>query len=156
MFAKGVNKCEASFQKTFDSCMQEAPSIVNYIVCWPLKIDFICGIENVFSNVANICDPSPVIDSSFGTEYVRLREVERQFTMHYGNVSINYTASNVKEAVESLNESTRSVGRELEKKAALLDRVVYYVEKLMVFFYMKVIYGRLKFLFDGLIVSDVE
>lgn len=145
MFAKGVSKCKASFQKTFDSCMQEAPPGFNYVVCWPLKIDFICGIENVFSNVANICDPSPVIDSGFGSGYSELRKVERQFTMHYGNVSINYTASNLKDiqAVHALNQATRSVGKELEMKVTLLDKVVYYVEKLMVFFYIKVIYGKL-------------
>lgn len=147
MFTKGVNNCEASFQKTFDSCMQEAPPVVNYIVCWPLKIDFICGIENVFSNVANICDPSPVIDSSFGSEYVRLRKVERQFTMHYGNVSINNTATNLKE-IQALNKASQSVSRELEKKAGQLDMLVYYVKKLMVLFYIKLIYGRLKFSTD--------
>lgn len=147
MLTKGVNNCEASFQKTFDSCMQEAPPVVNYIVCWPLKIDFICGIENVFSNVANICDPSPVIDSSFGSEYVRLREVERQFTMQYGNVSFNNTTTNLKE-IQALNEATQSVSRELEKKAGQLDMLVYYVKKLMVLFYIKLIYGRLKFSAD--------
>lgn len=144
MFTKAVNKCEASFQKTFDSCMQEAPPIVNYIVCWPLKIDFVCGIQNVFSNVANICDPSPVIDSSFGSEYVRLREVEKQFTMHYGNVSMNNTASNLKQ-IQALNEATKNASRELEKKAGLLDVFVLYAKKLLVFFYIKLIYGKLQF-----------
>lgn len=126
--------------------MEEVPAVVNYIICWPLKIDFICGIENVFANAADVCDPSPVVDSNFGSEYMRLREVERKFTMHYGNVSINYTTSNVKEiqAVKALNQASRSVGRELEKKATLLDKVIYYVEKLMVLFYIKVIYGELE------------
>lgn len=149
---QGKRKCEAAFQIAYDKCFENVPAIVNYIICLPMKIDFICGVENVFSNVVNICNPSTVIDSRFGSEYVKLKEMERKFTMHYGNISINYTTADVRKtiAMKSINETRQIVSKKLQEKADHLDRIIYYVEKLMVFIYIKVIYGTFQFSFSSI------
>jgi hypothetical protein len=140
----GKKKCEAAFDQVYQSCLKETPAVVNSVVCLPLKIDFICGAGNLFSKAfVNICDPSKVIDASFGTDYVDLKKVAKNFTNEYGSMSINYTTSNVKDlnAVKSFDATSRRVGRHLEEKANLIEKVFRYVQKLMILIYFKVIYG---------------
>jgi hypothetical protein len=142
----GSMECEKAFHETHESCLLKAPPAVNYFICLPLKIDFICGIEKVLPNAdSNACDPSNVIDSNFGDAYVELREMEKQFQSHYGNVSFNYTTTMSAEyrAVESINESNRIITMRLEEKTAYMDGFTRLVCGFMVFVYFKVVYGEI-------------
>lgn len=146
----GLNKCQEAFDETFKSCMNKAPRVLNSIICIPLKLDAICSITNFFTkSVADVCDPSNVIDSSFGSEYVQLKEKGRKFMSHYGNVSINYTTSNLKElrVVNLINGTSQKIVRNLEDKTNFVENLLKVVEKFMVFVYLKVIYGTLSLLF---------
>lgn len=98
---------------------------------------------------ASICDPSSVIDPKFGNEYHQLKKMEEKFTMHYGNVSVNYTTSNIKEinVLESINATSRGISKALEEKAAFIDNFVNYVQKFMIIIYFKVLYGELNISF---------
>lgn len=128
--------------------MKETPLGLNYIICLPLKIDFVCGVEDLFSNLGgNLCDPSNVIDASFDADYTRLKEKGRQFMVHYGNVSINYTAStdDVRHTVKSINDTSRSIVKKLKEKTTFIDDFVHYVGKFMLLIYFKVIYGNHQF-----------
>lgn len=125
--------------------MKKAPLVLNYVICLPLKIDFVCGVEDLFLNIGgNLCDPSNVIDSTFNADYTRLKEKGRQFMVHYGNVSINYTAStdDVRRTMNSINITSRSIVKEIKEKTTFIDDFLHYVNKFMLLIYFKVIYGN--------------
>jgi len=140
----GSKNCERAFERAFESCVAKAPSVISYIVCSPLKIDFMCGLANanLHGIDSNICDPSKVIDSDFGNEYVRLREMERKFASR-NNIQINYTTTNPEEfhAFRSVNDTGRAIIQTFEKKAQLLNHFINFIHKLLLLISFKIIYG---------------
>jgi hypothetical protein len=129
------NSCETAFRKTFEDCKKTVPSIANEIVCLPLKINFICNIEDLVSkpSPANVCDPSNVIDSKFGTEYVELKKFQQKFTAPYGDVSVNYTSQT--------DRSIKGASEEINENLFYLKALVNLVCAFLVLVYFQVFYG---------------
>lgn len=43
----GANRCIDAFRNAYDDCYKKLPSLVNYLLCWPMKIDYACNIIDV-------------------------------------------------------------------------------------------------------------
>lgn len=144
----GTKKCVRAFNTSLEKCMTQAPPLVNEMVCWPLRIDYICGFENVFSNAgAKVCDPSNVIDANFGKDYARMKELGRQLTAQSGNISLNYTKPNLSDlkAVKMINETSRDIRARLDEKAHYVQVLMRLVDRFMLLIYLKVIYGKYRY-----------
>lgn len=128
--------------------MTQVPALLNEIVCWPLRVDLICGLGNVFPATdvtANVCDPSNVIDADFGKDYVRLKEMERQLTSPAGFISLNYTEPKLSVA-ELINGTSRAIQEKLEVKSRYVLVLLRVIDRFMLLIYLKVIYGKTSFL----------
>lgn len=44
---RGAQNCQNAFQDSYTKCYDKLPSIVNYLLCWPMKIDYVCNIAEV-------------------------------------------------------------------------------------------------------------
>lgn len=121
--------------------MREAPHLTSNIICWPLKVDLICGFPNLFPS--DTCDPSNVIDAHFQDEYAALKVMEKHFTTKE-KVSFNYTISEFKahNAEKMIYDSTQSIKAEIDKKAKLIRALKIVVDKLMLFLFLKVVWGK--------------
>lgn len=138
---RGTTKCKQSFKRVYDDCLNDA----NFLICSPLKIDFICNLNDVASSlVTDLCDPSNVIDADFGDEYAHLKEKEMNFVSEYSNISFDFMATNPKElhTIKTLNETGRELSRKLNEKANLMDYIFKICDKLMILIYLKIIYGK--------------
>lgn len=140
----GSSECERAFDTAFKECQRKVPPIVNDFVCLPLKIDFICGIENMVPNAfrSDVCNPSNVIDSNFGLEYVKLKEIEKKFTAPFGDVSLNYTAPKELHSVKSINETSQNVSKKVDEKVAYMNDFVNFTCGILAFIYFKVVFGK--------------
>ncbi|CAG9808186.1 unnamed protein product [Chironomus riparius] len=141
---RGTTKCKQSFQRVYDDCLKEA----NFLICSPLKIDFICNLNDVASSlVTDLCDPSNVIDADFGDEYAHLKEKEMNFVSEYSNISFDFMATNPKELhpIKTLNETGRELSRSLNEKAYLMDYIFRFCDKLMILIYLKIIYDGITY-----------
>lgn len=137
---RGATNCKQSFQRVYNDCVNKT----SILICSPLKIDFICNLNDVASTlVTDLCDPSNVIDADFGDEYAHLKEKEMTFVSEYSNISFDYKASNPKElqAIKTLNETARELSMKLKEKANVMDYIFRLCDKLMVLIYLKIIYG---------------
>lgn len=137
----GETNCEKSFQRVHQKCLDFLPAIANQIICSPLKVDLICGMVNIFDE--DICDPSDVIDASFGNEYAELKAKGLSFMSDYRNISFNYTKVNPSElhAIRMVNETGREISQILNEKTRLMDYIFYICNELMVVIYLKIVYG---------------
>lgn len=70
-----VNKCYSSFADAYDRCYDKLPTVVNTLLCWPMKIDSLCLVMKT-SDTRKVCDSSHVIDRDFGDSYVELKTLE--------------------------------------------------------------------------------
>lgn len=134
------NTCKKAFRKSFEDCEQTIPYVVNKIICLPLKIDFICAVEDLYSGtlLTNVCDPSNVIDSKFGPEYVELRKFQEKFTAPIGDVSLNYTS----QVGRSINGITEKINAKVDENLFYLESFVNLVCAFLVFVYCQVFYGN--------------
>lgn len=146
-FKLGQKKCESAFEKQYDSCYETVPAVLS-VVCLPLKIDFICGLENLFASVADVCDPSSIIDADFGKNYKRLKEKGDRYLSHYGNVSIEIETADLRELeiVQSINKTSEGIATQLHEKKQFIDYLMRIFMKLMTLVYLKMIYGNSDFL----------
>lgn len=144
---RGDSNCEEAFRKVHEKCLAQIPTVINYIMCSPLKIDFICGAEKIFTNnIVNVCDPSKVIDADFGYEYAGLREKSMKFKTEYRNISFNYEIvdPDKMQAIQMLRKTGAGVSQTLNEKVRLMDYVYNIFRKLLVVIYVKIIYGRIR------------
>lgn len=145
-FERGKLKCEAAFKKQLDSCYDDLPMVLSF-VCLPLKIDFICGFENIFANIADVCDPSGIIESVFGDDYKMFKETSNRYVSQYGNVSIDFQTSDPREMkiVKAVDQTTERIGVKLHEKKVFVDYLITVFMKLMILVYLKMIYGNIQF-----------
>lgn len=96
---------------------------------------------NVFSE--DICDPSDVIDASFGDEYAQLKAKGMNFLSDYRNISFNYTKVDPSElhAIRMANETGHEISQILNEKTRLMDYVFHICNELMIVVYLKIVYG---------------
>ena len=44
IFTKGTKKCKTIFEKKFDDCAEAVTWVLKWILCWPMKLTFICDV----------------------------------------------------------------------------------------------------------------
>jgi hypothetical protein len=149
---RGETNCGEAFRKVHEKCLSQIPDVINYVICSPLKIDFICGAEKIFTNnIVNVCDPSKVIDADFGYEYAGLRAKSMKFETEYRNISFNYQTVDPDkiQAIQMLKKTGAGVSQTLNEKVRLIDHVYSIFKKLLIVIYAKIIYGKMKEFFGG-------
>lgn len=93
-----VKKCEKSFSDAYDRCYDKLPSVVNTLLCWPMKIDALCHVFKS-GDSGKMCNSSHVIDRDFGDTYVELKTLGYSLQKHKDdqfdidtNITINPSA----------------------------------------------------------------
>lgn len=144
--SRGAEKCQESFSNAYNQCMDKMPSVINLMVCWPMKMDVICNIGDSFTNLNDICDPSNVVDANFGQDYVKLKEIEGILMANESNIDISYETVDPRnlQIVKSLNESSNAIRKEVNDKIKLLDYCHYVIHKLMALVFIFMIYGNFR------------
>lgn len=139
----GMTKCETAFNEAHRDCLRNVHPLWNFVVCAPLKIDFICGVERIFSSESNVCDVSRVIDPNFSIEYARLKAMKKRFSTRYGNASITHATSSELHAAKSINSTTRRIAQTIQEKRNFVDFLFGLAAKFMLIVCLKIVYGEL-------------
>ncbi|XP_058457473.1 protein sneaky [Malaya genurostris] len=86
----GVKRCKHEFQKVYDQCNLKLPIVIRTLMCWPLKIDFVCSSSEMFGDEDEICSPDEVINEEFGQDYGKLMNAEEELIGGLDGVQIAY------------------------------------------------------------------
>ncbi|CAO1423843.1 unnamed protein product [Diamesa serratosioi] len=144
---RGAEKCQKTFSKAFNECMDKMPSFVNHLVCWPMKIDMICDLAGGLAELSSVCDPSDVVDDGFGEDYLKLKEIEGTFMTNESNIDINFETADPKDLqiVKSLNQTSKAIQKDFNEKVKLLDYCYYFIHKVMAFVFVLIIYDAIRY-----------
>ena len=87
MLRKTSKKCNKSFASVYNKCRDVVGVLFTWLLCWPMKLTFICNIVNI--NIKT-CDPSDQMKSefNFGSEYLYLKKSQKLFSNQFKNISI--------------------------------------------------------------------
>lgn len=80
---KGAAKCKMAFKNTKDNCMKSFPILINHLLCWPLRIDFICDINIIDPDKACVPD-DVVVDPNLEKNYAKLISIVNETTSENG------------------------------------------------------------------------
>ncbi|XP_075170440.1 ubiquitin protein ligase sneaky [Haematobia irritans] len=135
----GKARCRKAFANALVKCREKMPYMLKSLLCWPLKIDFICKI-NILGNPDTICDPSEVIPPDFGKTYMDLLRTEERLFQENSNVKVNYTIANPKSIPEllSVEETAKSVAREFSVRKKVFNSILKILEQILAFMLLKV------------------
>lgn len=93
-----VKKCDKSFAEAYDRCYDKLPTVVNTLLCWPMKIDALCSVFKA-GDVDELCNSANIIDRDLGDSYVELKTLEHALQRNNDdkididtNVSVNPSA----------------------------------------------------------------
>lgn len=81
-----IDRCKSSFQDAYLRCRAAMPVVINYLLCFPLKLDIFCQFTRV---VGSICTPH--VDKDLGENYVDLKRMHNGMKGNHSGVSMNYT-----------------------------------------------------------------
>ncbi|XP_019893505.2 protein sneaky [Musca domestica] len=136
----GKVRCRKAFANSLDKCREKMPFILKTLICWPLKIDFICKI-NILGNPEKICDPSDAIPADFGQTYVNLVQNESKLYKENSDVKVHYAISSPESMPEfqSAKETAKSVAKEFNMRKKVFDSILKIMEQLLAFMLFRVI-----------------
>lgn len=88
-----VDKCYKAFADAYDRCWAKLPTIINTVLCWPVKVDSACKLFKMGDTSGKLCDPSQIIDRDFGDKYAELKAIQQKLRKQNdaSKITINLT-----------------------------------------------------------------
>lgn len=65
------------FAKSYDQCYDAVTWAAAWLLCWPMKLDFICDAVTSLGG-ANICNPDGKVETGIGQGYAGLKGINRR------------------------------------------------------------------------------
>ncbi|XP_065084574.1 protein sneaky [Ochlerotatus camptorhynchus] len=144
---RGVGRCKQAFQRVYDKCHEKLPILVNYLLCWPLKIDFMCSASEMFGDHDEICSSEDVVDPEFGQDYGQLKSSREDLVGDLKDIRIEYEFVDMEqhEGYLTAKQTSKQVVQEFERKKESFDLVVFILKKIFAFIFVKVIFGAMSY-----------
>ncbi|XP_060845495.1 protein sneaky [Rhopalosiphum padi] len=88
-------KCKAAFQNSYDNCRNSVHWSVNWALCWPMQVTFVCNLAPLFGG-GDVCNSGKSVNSGFGKGYVYLTKSKDELKREFLHVKVNYKLNKVK------------------------------------------------------------
>ncbi|KAK6639398.1 hypothetical protein RUM43_007671 [Polyplax serrata] len=161
---RGTLRCRQIFADSYRQCTENLSPYVSWLLCWPMKLTYICNLEQVFGGTA-VCDPSGVIQPGFGEGYATLKNIKSALRSNFRDVNIQFEvkkpASKVSELkmhhhhhhsrdmgdskidevnVKSAADVVRKITKTFDDKKTIFDVVILLIKRLLALMYLRVVY----------------
>ncbi|XP_055905141.1 protein sneaky isoform X2 [Eupeodes corollae] len=145
---KGENRCKDAFSSAHDKCMDKLPFVINTLLCWPLRIDYVCNMNLLgYQETGGICDPGNVIDAKLGENMIDLKETEDDLFQNITNVGISYEVVKIQQPAQlrAAKETAKVVMEEITEKKKTFDYIMSIMQRILSFVFLKIIYASIMY-----------
>ncbi|CAH0555000.1 unnamed protein product [Brassicogethes aeneus] len=145
-FTRAAMKCRTVFAKGYDSCYDTVTWLAAWILCWPMKLDFICNIVESLGG-AGKCDPSKYIGSGFGEGYKYLKDSRKTFSDNFKNVRLQFKVMKLPKVKELLDakEAAKAVLHDVILKKEIIMGILVVMKRLLAFLFLRVLLNCQKY-----------
>ncbi|CAH1115014.1 unnamed protein product [Psylliodes chrysocephalus] len=145
-FAKASIKCRDMFQKGYDKCYDTVTWVAAWLLCWPMKLDFICNIAEALGGMSR-CDPSKDTDPGFGEGYSYLKQSRSFLSKNFKDVKLQYQMGNVKplKDVRDARDTAKAIWHEVNKKKRVLMKILIFVKRILAFVFLRILQESQKY-----------
>ncbi|KAL0269121.1 UNVERIFIED_CONTAM: hypothetical protein PYX00_006956 [Menopon gallinae] len=140
VISKGTERCRGLFKEAYDKCYDKVTAIVAWLLCWPMKLTFICNLIEVFGGKA-ICDPKDV-EPGFGEGYETLKNVKGDLGESLKDVKIQYEVKNPVPMVDvkTAADVARSIANTFEAKKSIFDKIMLLLKRVLALIFLRIIH----------------
>lgn len=145
-FNKAAEKCRNMFKSAYDKCYDTVTFIAAWLLCWPMKLTFICNIADALGGSSR-CDPRKDMDIGFGEGYEYLKESRKTLVENFKGVKLQYSIKKIKELddIRDASQTARAVLHDVQKKKSILDTLLILLKRILAFVFLKVIVSAQKY-----------
>ncbi|RZC37622.1 DC STAMP domain containing protein, partial [Asbolus verrucosus] len=139
-FTRAAKKCRGMFQKAYDKCYETVTWVAAWLLCWPMKLDFVCNIAEALGG-ASRCDPAKDIDPGFGEGYSYLKRSRGQFSENFKNVKMQYQIGKIKELIDfrDSRDTAKAILHSVNSKRKILHKLLVILKRILAFVFLRII-----------------
>ncbi|KAL3275786.1 hypothetical protein HHI36_020531 [Cryptolaemus montrouzieri] len=133
-FSTAALRCRNMFQSLYDKCYEAVTWAAAWVLCWPMKLDFVCNIAQALGGSSR-CDPSNEIDPGFGDGYEYLKKSRVSLTNNFKNVKLQYKLSRIKHLInlQDTVDTAKAIQHDVDEKKKILDKIFISLKRLLAF-----------------------
>ncbi|KAL1514090.1 hypothetical protein ABEB36_003409 [Hypothenemus hampei] len=139
-FAKATIKCRKMFENGYDKCYETVTWVAAWLLCWPMKLDFVCNIAEALGG-ASRCDPSKHVDIGFGEGYAYLKQSRVSLTQNFKDVKLQYKIGKIKQLrdVRDARDTAVAVLNHVKSKQEIFQSIFNIIKRLLAFIFLRII-----------------
>ncbi|ERL89254.1 hypothetical protein D910_06627 [Dendroctonus ponderosae] len=139
-FIKASIKCRNMFSSGYDKCYETVTWIAAWILCWPMKLDFVCNIAEALGG-ASRCDPSKHIDPGFGEGYTYLKHSRFSLSQNFKDVKLQYKIGKIKQLrdLRDARDTSVAILQHVKSKQAIFNSIFNIIKRVLAFVFLKII-----------------
>ncbi|XP_073996960.1 ubiquitin protein ligase sneaky isoform X2 [Rhodnius prolixus] len=137
--AAGTN-CRKMFEKAHDNCYNNVPWGTAWILCWPMKLTFICDVVTAVGG-DNVCDPSRSLSSGFGSGYEYIIKSRDRLSQEFkgGHIQYKIERPNIPLDIRGASDTAQAVVRAFQQKRGFVEIIILYLKRILVFVFIRII-----------------
>lgn len=155
MINRASSKCKNTFTKLYDSCWDKLHWSVNWALCWPMKLTFICNFASTFGDA---CQPGKHVPPGYGRGFVSLNQTQNQMKEQFKEVRMQYKVSKylkVPQGIQDTFDSSSELMAQFTEKKNFVDFVLWVVVKwVLAFSFIRVLWKAEEY--QRLYLTDIE
>eukprot|EP00102_Acyrthosiphon_pisum_P015026 XP_008185393.2 PREDICTED: DC-STAMP domain-containing protein 1 [Acyrthosiphon pisum] len=150
------DKCKAAFQTSYNICKDSVHWSVNWALCWPMQVTFVCNLAPLFGG-GDVCDSGTSVNSGFGKGYVYLTKSKDELKREFLHVKVNYKLNKVKIMPDQFRDAydvTRDMMIDFREKRRTAEFVFVCIRRLLAFSFLKILLDSQSYMHKYL--TDIE
>ncbi|XP_034253745.1 protein sneaky [Thrips palmi] len=133
LLTKAADRCRRTFQKAYDNCYDKVTFLAAWLLCWPMKLTFICSMVSSIGG-ASSCDPSTVVQPEFGADYASMQNASGALESGM-NVRLQYEVVTIAPMVDvhGADDVALAMAHDVARSKAILDTFMSPVRQVLSF-----------------------
>ncbi|XP_066246800.1 protein sneaky [Euwallacea similis] len=138
--ANATSNCQKMFQNGYDKCYDTVTWIAGWLLCWPMKMNFVCNIADSLGGDGR-CDPSKHIDPGLGEGYAYLQHSRISLSQNFKDVKLQYKIGKLKQIrdLRDARDTSVAIIKQVKSKQALLNAILNLVKRLLAFIFLRIL-----------------
>ncbi|XP_076329310.1 E3 ubiquitin-protein ligase DCST1-like isoform X2 [Tachypleus tridentatus] len=133
----GVIACRKGFKEAEERCFRKL-SFIGYLLCWPMKLTFICRLVNVFLG-DRMCEGRSPVNVGFGESYATGEKISSEMKMDF-SLNVQYKLVIPGQQVDQLTpqDVTRTIKNEFDVHKRYFDYIFKIICRILGFMFILV------------------
>ncbi|XP_051160811.1 protein sneaky [Leptopilina boulardi] len=138
--SRGSENCRKMFADAYDKCYIKVSAAAAWLLCWPMKLTFICNIVQALGG-PNICNPEGNVDSGIGEGYAQLKESRKVFGENMKKAQLQFEVKKPSLPIDlhDASDTAKAILNEFDSKKKIFDTITMLIKRCLALVFLKII-----------------